>query len=131
MTKMNNPFIRFLILLSVVLVLVFAGHLLVLQLLNHPLFDNMIIPAYLANYILAIGIFLSLYLLRKKYSSVLGFIFMGGSFVKFIVFFIFFYPVYRADGSPNALETTAFLVPYLTSLFIETYTLVKLLQREP
>ena len=128
---MNNPFARFLAALSLVLILVFAGHLLVLEFLDLPLFENLIIPAYLANYFLAIGIFLSLYLLRKKYSSELGFIFMGGSFVKFIIFFIFFYPVYRADGSPNALETTAFLVPYMTSLFIETYTLVKLLEREP
>lgn len=125
-----NPVINFCLKLFVVLAIVFGIHIYILDYLNQPLYNNLIIAAYVANYILAVAIYCTLYFLRKKYLDLLGFIFMAGSFLKFGVFFIFFYPTYMGDGELIRLETTSFLIPYIASLIIETYYLVKLLNKE-
>lgn len=91
---------------------------------------TLLFEAYLVNYILAAIIFFTLLLLQKKYEHLLGFIFMGGSLLKFAVFFIFFYPTYRIDGGISKLEATSFLIPYMLSLVIETYFLVRLLNKK-
>lgn len=124
-----NPVINFCLKLFVVLAIVFSIHIYILDYLNQPLYNNLIIAAYVANYILAVIIYSTLYFLRKKYLDLLGFIFMAGSFLKFGVFFIFFYPTYIADGALIRIETTSFLIPYIACLIIETYYLVKLLNK--
>ena len=93
---------------------------------NSP-YDNLIIEGYCANAILAIVIYSSLSLLQKKYSDQLGFLFMAGSLLKFAVFFIFFSPTFREDGSISRLEFLSFFIPYLCCLFIETLAVVKIL----
>ena len=124
-----NPVISFCLKLFIALSLIFGIHLFVLNSLKVPLFNNLIVAAYIVNYILAFIIYIILYKLRIKHEHILGFVFMGGSFLKFAVFFIFFYPVYREDGIIYKLESTSFLIPYLFSLIIETYFLVKLLNK--
>jgi len=52
---------------------------------------------------------------------------MFGSFLKFAVFFIFFYPSYHSDGTISRLEFMAFFIPYIYALLIETLALIKLL----
>lgn len=124
-----NPVISFSLKLVFVLGIVFGVHIAILDYLQHPLFKNLIVEAYLVNFVLAIFIYSSLFFLRKKYLDLLGFIFMAGSFLKFGVFFIFFNPYFKADGELLQLETTAFLIPYITCLIIETFCLVKLLNK--
>jgi len=124
-----NPIISFSLKLFIALGLIFGIHLFVLDSLKEPLFNNLIVAAYIVNYVLAIIIFITLYKLRIKHEHILGFVFMGGSLLKFAVFFIFFYPEYRVDGVIYKLESTSFLIPYLFSLIIETYYLVKLLNK--
>jgi len=121
-----NFFIKLLFFLGIT----FSSHLLVLHLLHLPLYDNLIILAYVVNFILAYGTFMVLFLLKKKFASSLGFLFMGGSLLKFIVFFIVFNPVYKADEIMSKLELTSFFIPYAISLFIEVFFFVKLLKAE-
>ena len=129
MRTMNNAIFRFCFILAIGLLLVFGAHLAILFFMDFPLFENLFIEAYIANYILAALIFILLFLLKEKFSASLGFIFMGGSFLKFTVFFILFFPIYKADGVANSLETTTFLVPYIFCLFVETFYLSKLLNK--
>ncbi len=124
---MNNPLIRFFILLTSFVIVVFGIHVLFLNLNSLPIFNNKIIFAYLLNYLLALGVYLLLYTLRVKLKTQLGFLFMAGSFLKFILFFLFFYSSYKADGSINSLEFSAFFIPYILCLVIETFSLVNLL----
>jgi hypothetical protein len=124
-----NPVISFSLKLFVGLGIIFGIHLFILHSLKAPLFENLIVAAYCANYVLAFIIYLTLYKLRIKHEHILGFVFMGGSFLKFAIFFIFFYPEYREDGIIYKLESTSFLIPYIFSLIIETYSLVKLLNK--
>ena len=126
---MSNDIINFYVKLIIALAVVFGIHILILSFLSLPLFENLITEAYTVNYVLALIIFTALYLLKKKYKNTLGFIFMAGSLLKFGVFFIFFYPIYKQNGAITTLETTSFLIPYILCLIMETFFLVKLLNK--
>lgn len=130
MTSTIKSLLLFCTTFFVVLFLVFVIHTQVLKYYGFDPYENAIIPAYWVNYALAVVIFAIIFLLRKKYSHLLGFIFMGGSLLKFVVFFIFFNPVYKEDNMVEAIESTSFLVPYLACLFLETYTLIRVLNKE-
>ena len=61
----------------------------------------------------------------------LGYYFMGASFVKFAVYFIFFNPSYKIDGLTSPVEFAAFFTPYGVSLILETLLLIVLLNKKP
>ena len=122
---MKNRFISFTIKIIVTIIATFAIHLLVLKFLELPLLENKIVLSYILNATLAIAIFGLLFKYREKVKDNIGFLFLAGSFLKFIAFFILIYPSYKADGNTSKLEFAAFFVPYLICLFIETSSLVK------
>ena len=126
---MKNAFSVFSVKLILVLSVAFAIHLFALNYKSLPLYENKIILAYVVNAILAITIFGVLFKLKDKYKEQLGFLFLIGSALKFVVFLIVFYPIYKADGSISKLEFAAFFVPYLLSLFLETFSLAKWLNK--
>ncbi|MCF6347779.1 MAG: DUF6168 family protein [Flavobacteriaceae bacterium] len=125
---MNNPLKYFIILLTVCVTVIFGLHILYLHFNHLPLFDHKIIPAYIMNYGLALGVYILLYSFRIKLKTQLGFLFIAGSFLKFILFFLFFYSSYKADGDISTLEFSSFFLPYAVCLIIETAALVKLLK---
>ena len=127
MINMDRTVTRFTAVLSLCLVLVFGIHLLILYVNQLPLFEHKIILAYLVNYGIALGTYILLYTLRQKMKNQLGFLFLGTGFLKFILFFLLFYPSYTSDQQMSALEISAFFIPYLTSLIIEVIALTKLL----
>ena len=126
---MSNPFISFAIKTVILLTVVFAIHLLVLNVLQLSLFENRIVLSYIVNLVLVIVIFGILYLLKEKYKSQLGFLFLAGSLLKFVVFFILFYPFYKFDNIITKLEFAAFFVPYVIGLIIESVSLSKWLNK--
>ncbi|REE83702.1 hypothetical protein BX611_0997 [Lutibacter oceani] len=121
-------FKRFLIELLLGILLAFSIHLTILNLNSLPLFDNSIITSYIVNMLLAFIIFTALYLVRDKFKNEIGFLFMGGSFLKFFIFFLVFLPVFKEDGSINKLEFASFFVPYTVCLVIETLGVIRLLK---
>ena len=127
---MNKQIVDFCLKLAVALSIIFGIHIAILSFLKIYIFGNLMIPSYFVNYFLAAAIYILLIKLKKKYSHLLGFVFMIGSFLKFLVFFIFFYPIFKLDGTITTVETTSFLVPYFSCLIVETYYLIKLLNRE-
>ena len=124
-----SSFLKFTLFLIIALLLVFLIHVFALHQLNVPVFANRIIAAYLVNGALAVGIYLALFLLKTKMSEQLGFLYMAGSFVKFLFFFIFFYPYYKLDGSLDSYEFAAFFIPYVISLIFETFGVIKFLKK--
>jgi hypothetical protein len=58
-----------------------------------------------------------------------GVVFMGGSMLKFGLFFLLSYPNFKADGLVGRDELSLFFVPYLISLFSMTYAASRVLQR--
>ncbi len=128
MSKIKD-LIQFTAVLVFLLGLVFSIHVAILHAQDLPLFGNMIVLSYTVNFILATAIFAALYMLRYKLKNQIGFLFMVGSMLKFVLFFIVFYPVYREDGDMDRLEFAAFFVPYAISLVVETIFTAKMLKK--
>ena len=120
--------IRFSLLLFALLALAFTVHAYLLNRSGLPVYGDRILAAYGINYFLAVLIYAALYLLRNRMTAQLGFIYMGGSLVKFIFFFIFFYPYYKLDGELSTLEFAAFFTPYVLSLIAETSGVINFLK---
>ena len=130
MANKINPLIVFTGVLLIFLVGAMFIHFYILESLHdHPHFDDLFFP-YAANFVLALSITILLYLLRVKQSHNLGFIFMGSSFLKFLVFFLWFNPQYKADGEITNLEFAQFFVPYAIALAVETIFLIKILNNQ-
>ena len=122
------PF-QFILVLLVALLIAFALHFFILGSLGLPPFADLLVLSYIVNFLLAVGIFVGLFYALEKLKNALGFLFMGGSLIKFAVFFMVFYPVYKADGEIQRTEFAAFFIPYLTALVLETYFASKMLNK--
>ncbi|MBS9461224.1 hypothetical protein KIM67_02285 [Flagellimonas sp. 389] len=127
MSKFNLP-TQFFLLLALSLFLSFGLHVLVLESKDLPTLDNLIVRSYLVNGFLAAAVFILLNHFKEKLKNQIGFLFMGGSFLKFIIFFLFFYPTYKEDGDMSAMEFAAFFIPYAIALFLETFFTSKMLK---
>ena len=91
--------------------------------------STLLLLSYVVNLALAILIFAVLLKLSQKHTHLLGFVFLGGSLLKFIIYFIFFHPVFRSDNLISKTETFTFLIPYFICLFYETFYLVRMLNK--
>jgi hypothetical protein len=125
----KHPVIGFGVKLSLLLMVVFGLQLAILYNLEKPLLADRIVLAYGLNFLLALIIFWTINQYKTRFKQALGFLFMAGSLLKFIVFFLFFYPFYKADELIQTTEFLAFFVPYAVSLIAETTVSVKLLNR--
>ena len=122
--KANTPFI-FSLIFSLVLIL----HLGVLFLLGIPLWSNHILLSYGSNFVLAATILWVLFKVFDRNKDHVGFLFMGSSLLKFLLFFLVFYPVFKADGTVQKTEAVTFFIPYFTGLLLETGILVRKLNK--
>lgn len=122
--------VKFLMVLAGLLLVTLCIHLGILFLMGLPLFSNMILLSYAVNFILAAFVYLIIQQNLKKNSSHVGFIFMAGSGLKFLVFFLVFYPFYQADETMQTSEFTAFFVPYALCLGLEVFYLSKQLNNQ-
>ncbi|MBO0342120.1 MAG: hypothetical protein VX798_02520 [Bacteroidota bacterium] len=122
----SNP-IFFTSFLTVGLLMLFFAQSRILENNGHDLSSLQVVKSYVLNAIMALSVFFAIYLFRNKYRDLLGFFFLGGSLLKFLLFFIFLYPGFNQDGSLERLEFLVFFVPYGFGLALETFFLVKLL----
>ena len=83
---------------------------------------------YGLNYVLATIIFFGVLVTFKKNAMLVGFVFVGGSVLKFTFFFLLIYPNFKDDGIVGRDELSLFFVPYLISLFAMTYAASRALQ---
>ena len=124
-----SSIIKFIFILLISLLIVFSLHITILHFKELPLFNDRIVAAYIVNFLMATGIYIALFLYKKKYANQLGFLYLGGSFVKFIIFFIVFFPSYKSDGKMDILEFAAFFTPYSICLIFETLGVIKFLKK--
>jgi cell division protein FtsW (lipid II flippase) len=89
-----------------------------------------LLKSYVVNNVLAAVIFTLLFRWRKRHIEKLGFLFMAGTGLKFLTFFIVFYPAFNADGELTKDEFVLFFVPYVLSTLVETIFLARILNRE-
>ena len=81
---------------------------------------SLLILSYALNYLMALLIVLLILKYISKLKTYIGFLFMLGSFLKFAVFFIWFYPIFKEDGVIDKIEFSLFFIPYVVSLIFET-----------
>lgn len=115
---------------ALVLCVVFGIHLGANYIVEIDLFSNQIVLSYIVNFVLAILLLVVLQYSVNKKSTHTGFLFMAGSAVKFIVFFLVFYPSYNADDTMQIAEFAAFFVPYAVCLILEVIYLSKQLNNQ-
>lgn len=126
---MLKTYIKFLGLLTFLMLVVFGTHLFILHFLELSLFENKIIATYTFNFIFALITVLILTILQNKAAGSLGFIFMAGSLFKFLFYFIFFHSSFKEDGDVSRLEFASFFIPYAISLIVEVVFLSKTLNK--
>lgn len=66
---------------------------------------------------------------KTRYINQLGFLYMGGSLFKFLVFFVWIKPIFDMDGIRSAVEMGYFFVPYFILLIYDTWFISSVLMR--
>ena len=89
-------------------------------------FDHLIL-LYTLNLSVACFVYWLIFLLRDKQKEYLGFYFLAGTIIKFIVFFKIVLPIFKENDIVSKTEFLSFFIPYLLSLFVETKSLISLL----
>ena len=125
----TKALVRFVLILASILLVVFFVHISTLHFLNLDLFANRIITSYVGNFEFTVAIFKYIYQNKEKKTESLGFLFLGGSMVKFLLFFIFLNPFFMQDGLVSRVEFFSFFIPYVVALVVETEQLIKELNR--
>lgn len=93
-------------------------------------FSTVLFLSYGVNVVLAAVGYFTIYKFRLKHPDKLGFIFMGLSGIKFLVFFLLLQPLYSADGTMSTIEFGMFFIPYSVTTATETVVLVRMLNKE-
>ena len=82
---------------------------------------------YSLNFSIAIFVYWLVFILRNKQKESLGYYFLLGTLIKFLVFFLIILPVFNEDEVVTKTEFFSFFIPYVISLFLETKSLISLL----
>lgn len=78
--------------------------------------------------ILAISTYSLLLVLHKKHKDKLGFIYIGGSILKFIIAYVILRPVFNDDAQISRPEFLSLFIPYLVALAFNTWAMQSLLK---
>ena len=112
-----------------ILCAVMGLHEWIARLFGTTLAENLGWNAYLYNFLFAVIATRILLRLADHRISYLGFAFMGASLLKFVGFFVFFYPSYRLDGTMESAELISFFVPYFICLIYSSLSVFRALNR--
>ena len=82
---------------------------------------------YIINAFVAVVVYWAAFLSRTGVKDYLGYYFLMGTFIKFLIFFIFFLPIFKEDGIISKTEFFSFFIPYVLALVVETISLISLL----
>ena len=95
------------------------------KIFSFNLFDTFFLESYLFNGAFALLSYVLLLLMNRRNPGLTGFMFMGGSALKFLFFLLIFYPAYYTDGSISRMEFASFFVPYALCLICELLFFVR------
>lgn len=91
---------------------------------------SILIQSYSANFILGIIVFVVIEIFKKKHTNIIGFIFLGGSLFKFLVYFLYILPILTSTGELTKFKFLVFYIPYFICLMLELLFLVLLMNKE-
>jgi hypothetical protein len=91
---------------------------------------SIMVQSYIVNLVLGVIVFVVIELFKKKNTNILGFIFLGGSLLKFLVYFIYILPLLTSTGEVTKFKFLVFYIPYFICLMLELLFLVRLMNNE-
>ena len=83
--------------------------------------ETYLVPSYIFQAVLGVLSVLALQHTAQRYPNSVAFAFLAASLMKFVFYFLIFHPFLTADGDLSLVEKCDVIVPYLTTLFLETY----------
>lgn len=89
-----------------------------------------LLSCYLINLIVTVLLFLIIGFVHRANSSITGYIFLTGTLLKFIIYFSLVKPILTQDGEVTKLKFFFFFVPYILSLIIEVFWLVRFMNQQ-
>ena len=85
---------------------------------------------YLFNTLITLAFFLLLLFVSKHNPTILGWVFLLTTGLKFLLFFALIYPSFQRIGLSRMQEFLTFFIPYVAALTLEIHQLIKILNRE-
>jgi hypothetical protein len=92
--------------------------------------DEHLRGCYLFNTLIALVFLFLLLFVSKHDPTILGWVFLLSSGLKFLLFFALIYPSFQATGLSLKQDFLTFFIPYAAALTLEIYQLIKILNRE-
>ncbi len=117
------------LIISSIALVSYVVYIFVLQQLNVQILLKKIQLAFVLNAALAVVIVAAMVILKTRIKDQLAYVFIGGSFLKFACFFLFFYPDFHQDGHISKNEFFSFFIPYAICLIAETITAIRFLNK--
>ena len=115
-------------LLFLLLIAAIAQHILY-WFVYEEVYLNALILSYIFNFILTVTTVFVIFCLIQSYTSILGYVFLLSSLLKFLCFFLFLAPQLSNTYDHRASVVLLFFIPYIVSLTMEIRTLIKALNR--
>jgi len=91
--------------------------------------ESYFLAVYLGNFFVTLALLFGLVKAFNKYSHYVAWLYLLASGLKFGLFFLLLWPLYRQDGEISNLEKITFIIPYSAALFLETRTLITKLNK--
>ena len=92
--------------------------------------ESAMYKSYGVNLFLGVLVFVVIEFLKKKQTNILGFVFLAGSLLKFLVYFVYIYPLLTESGELTKPKFFMFFIPYSICLTLEIIFLVRLMNNE-
>ena len=99
-------------------------HFFTLNFLEISLSQALFFEVYISVFLITLLLIFVLLRAFRRMSNYVAWLYLVGSVVKFGLFMLLLWPVFKADGELSPLEKTTFLTPYCCSLILETRILI-------
>jgi len=85
--------------------------------------------SHLINVLIATTVILGLIPASKRQNPAMTLIFFSGSLLKLTFYFVWIYPLFRADDLTSRMEFSLFFIPYFLALFFQMAFMILLQKR--
>ena len=119
--------LRFCSRLLLLIICLFLLHTLAADRLGLSVQGKILKVCYLFNTLITLAFFLLLLFVSKYNPSILGWVFLITSGLKFLLFFALIFPNFQLIGLSQKQEFFTFFIPYTAALILEIHQLIKIL----
>ena len=123
---MTKTISKSIILLTALLVVAFTLHYLIVAESDSNAINKLLLT-YLFNYLFTLLLIYGFIILIRKKSKQIGYAFLFGSMIKFLLFFALISPFLKMNGSVKSFAFAAFFIPYAICLIAEVWITVRIL----